>query len=388
MDSLGIYISVPFCRSKCTYCNFASGVFPSELHQPYVERLCSEIAGIRPRATEWGVILPAAVDSVYWGGGTPAVLGGPLLGRIWHAIRSQFEISTEAEVTMECAPGLLDDSSLDVMLEGGLNRVSFGVQSFVDQETRASGRLHGRETALAELERVRTAGIGNISIDLIAGLPYQNRRNWLESLDILAETGAGHASIYALEVDEDSRLGREMLAGGERYHAGDVPDDDRIAELYEAAIDRLGRHGLRQYEISNFARPGCESRHNRKYWLRQPYLGFGLDAHSMLRRAPGSVLRFRTGDQLQIYLSGKTPLTVDELTREEEFSEAWFLGLRLRDGVRWDALNHEFGRERVEPLRPLVGELVEDGLLEEKDGRIRLTPRGVLLSNEVFVRFV
>lgn len=394
MDSLGIYISVPFCRSKCTYCNFASGVFPPELHEPYVKRLCGEITRIRGTIAKLGAFLPETVDSVYWGGGTPSVLGGRLLREVWAALRGEFKVADGAEITMECAPGLLEESALGAMLKGGLNRVSFGVQSFVDRETAASGRLHTRKTALDEVERIRGEGISNISIDLIAGLPCQTADSWLESLDVLMGTGASHASIYMLEIDEESRLGREAIAGGGRYHAQEIPSDDQIAEFYETAVARLEGSGLRRYEISNFARQGSESRHNSKYWRRQPYLGFGMDAHSMLRTPDGAALRLRTEDRLQPYLAGAAgdpaanEHSVDALSGEQEFSETWFLGLRMRKGVDWGELGEKFGSERVESSRPLIEELRADGLVEEEGGRVRLTARGVLLSNEVFVRFV
>ena len=191
---------------------------------------------------------------------------------------------------------------LDALAECGVTRVSFGVQSFVDSEAKAIGRLHNRTTALDDIRRVQAAGIADVSVDLIAGLPGQTPNSWYESLHVLADSGVDHASIYMLEVDDESRLGREMLLNGGRYRAKEVPVDDLIAEFYTEAIGSLAGHGLAQYEISNFARNGCESRHNLKYWRRQPYLGFGLDAHSMLRTNAGAALRFGTTDDLDTYL--------------------------------------------------------------------------------------
>jgi oxygen-independent coproporphyrinogen-3 oxidase len=267
------------------------------------------------------------------------------------------------------------------MLDLGVNRISFGVQSLVDQEAAATGRFHTRETVLRDLERVRSAGVHQLSIDLIAGMPHQTAASWQESLETLLATGVPHASVYMLEVDDDSRLGRELLAGGFRYHAQTVPSEELTADLYQAAVTFLGAHGLPQYEISNF---GAPSRHNLKYWQRQPYLGFGLDAHSMLRTP---VRRFSNTAVLAEYLDGQGK-EMRSLTSAEELEEAWFLGLRLNQGVSWQALIEEFGRDPVDSFLPVVRELGELELLLDQNGRVRLTPRGVLFSNEVFARFL
>jgi oxygen-independent coproporphyrinogen III oxidase len=387
MNSLGIYISVPFCRAKCTYCNFASGVSSVSAHEQYVARLCSEIRSLRLRLGE--ALIPEQVDSIYLGGGTPSVLSPALMGELVHTLRQEFAVTPEAEITLECAPGQLDDRALAAMLALGVNRISFGVQSLVDREAAATGRFHTRAVVLQDLERVRAAGLRNLSIDLIAGMPHQTAASWQESLEVLVATGVQHASIYMLEIDEDSRLGRELLAGGARYHAGTVPSEELTADLYESAIAFLGRNGLHQYEISNFARSECQSRHNLKYWRREPYLGFGLDAHSMLRTPQGSALRFSNTAVLAEYLRGAE--AAEELRRlnpAEELEEAWFLGLRLREGVAWRALTAEFGRDQVEIFLSVVRELCNLDLLTEEAGVLRLTPRGVLFSNEVFARFL
>ena len=338
---------------------------------------------------------PSGVDSVYLGGGTPSVLSPALVKELGHTLRQEFAISPRAEITLECAPGQLDDPDLDAMLGLGVNRISFGVQSLVDREAAATGRFHTRAVVLRDLDRVRAAGLRNLSMDLIAGMPHQTTASWQESLEVLAATGVEHASVYMLEIDEDSRLGRELLAGGSRYHAQTVPSEELTADLYESAIAFLEGHGLRQYEISNFARSAGgsrdnagESRHNLKYWRRQPYLGFGLDAHSMVRTRNGSALRFSTTDVLAEYLHGDPKQDVRQLSLSEEMEEAWFLGLRLRAGVAWQALVTEFGRDRVEIFRPVVRELCQLELLTDEDGLVRLTPHGVLFSNEVFARFL
>ena len=311
-DSLGVYISVPFCKAKCTYCNFASGVFAAERMDAYVEWVCAEMRGVRGRVeamhnptsdkklSDMGhpnvVELPGVVDTVYFGGGTPSLLSAEQMRRLFAALRGEFAVSAEAEVTLECAPGQLGDETLEEMLRQGMNRVSFGVQSFVDAEAKAVGRLHTREMCETEIARLRAAGVGNINVDLIAGLPGQTEASWRESVEVALGTGVPHVSVYMLEVDEDSRLGREMLEAGSRYGADAVASEDEIAEWYGAACEWLEAEGVKQYEISNFAREGWESRHNRKYWRRDPYVGFGLDAHSMLRSGAGGVRWANTDD--------------------------------------------------------------------------------------------
>jgi oxygen-independent coproporphyrinogen-3 oxidase len=386
MNSLGIYISVPFCRAKCTYCNFASGVSSVKAHEQYVAQVGGDIRNLRQRLGD--AAIPELVDSIYLGGGTPSVLAPALVGELARTLRQGFAVSPDAEITLECAPGQLDDPSLEAMLALGVNRISFGVQSLVDHEAAATGRFHTREVVLRDLDRVRSAGLRKLSIDLIAGMPHQTAASWQESLEVLAATGVEHASIYMLEIDEDSRLGRELLAGGSRYAAQTVPSEEVTADLYENAISALEANGLRQYEISNFARVGSESRHNLKYWRREPYLGFGLDAHSMVRTRSGSALRFCTTAVLGEYLRGEQVQDLRELRASEELEEAWFLGLRVRAGVAWQDLAAEFGCDRVDTFRPVVRELCQLELLTDEQGVVRLTQRGLLFSNDVFARFL
>jgi oxygen-independent coproporphyrinogen III oxidase len=388
MDLLGIYLSVPFCRAKCTYCNFASGVFPASYFERYVARVEDDVRGARALVAGWGAALPERVDSIYLGGGTPSLLPAALLERLFAAIRGAFAVEPDAEITVECAPGQLEDEALGAMSACGVNRVSFGVQSFVDEEARRAGRLHTRAVALRDVERVRGAGIGRVNLDLIAGLAGQTRPSWRESLEVLCGAEPEHASIYMLEVDNDSRLGREIGAGGAKYSAALVPEDDEVAEMYIEAVEFLEARGLAQYEISNFARNGGESRHNLKYWRREPYLGLGLDAHSMLRDADGRALRFATTDELEPFLEAPGWGDPERLTREAELEEAWFLGLRLNAGVELSALHEEFGMEAVGRFDSVIAELVSEGLMECSNGRARLTLRGRLLSNEAFERFL
>ena len=406
---LGIYISVPFCRTKCSYCNFASDVFSRAVFERYVDRVCADIGNAPQVAAEMGGQIERAVDSIYLGGGTPTVLEARQLERIFPAVRSQFEVEPDAEVTVECAPGTLTPAVIDSLLRCGVNRVSLGVQSFVDQEAAAVGRLHTRAVVLEDVVRLRAAGITNINIDLIAGLPHQTAASWEFSLAETIATGTSHVSVYMLEVDEDSRLGRELLAGGTRYHAHFVPDEKAVTDFYLEACARLASASIAQYEISNFAREGFESRHNLKYWTRQPYFGFGVDAHSMLTVVPEGhdlsgaggenkiergggrcdieAVRFASAGSLEKYTGGAA-LQRTSVSRREAMEECFFLGLRLTRGIRLQELAEKFGEDAVQNARSSITQLVEDGLMEHRGHRVCLTSRGQLLSNEVFERFV
>ena len=388
--SLGIYISVPFCRTKCSYCNFASDVFSKALFTSYVERVCADIEGSRQTAEEMGAAeLQGTVDSIYLGGGTPTVLDPDQLKRIFDSVRAEFTVIPEAEITVECAPGTLNSQVLEILLRCGVNRVSLGVQSFIDRESAAVGRQHKRATILDDIARLRSSGISNINIDLIAGLPHQTAESWMQSLDETVSAGAPHASVYMLEVDEDSRLGRELIAGGTRYHAHFVPNEDAVAEFYETACDLFESAGIRQYEISNFARDGSESRHNLKYWLGDAYLGFGVDAHSMLPSvAPGiDAIRFSTSDSLDKYVAGAS-LERTIVTPANALEEQFFLGLRLNCGVDLRNVAEDFGCYAVARVHPIVKQLESDGLVDSSENVVRLSRRGRLLSNEVFQRFI
>jgi oxygen-independent coproporphyrinogen-3 oxidase len=386
---LGVYISVPFCRTKCSYCNFASDVFSRAVFERYVDRVCADIESAPRVAAEMDGQMERSVDSIYLGGGTPTVLEAAQLERVFRAVRAQFDVQADAEVTVECAPGTLTGAVLESLLRCGVNRVSFGVQSFVDQEAAAVGRLHKRTTVLEDIARLRAAGIANINIDLIAGLPYQTAESWEFSLAEAIATEAGHVSVYMLEVDEDSRLGRELLAGGTRYHAHFVPDEEAMADFYLVACERLASVGIGQYEISNFARAGFQSQHNLKYWTRQPYFGFGVDAHSMLASATPDIeaMRFAPADTLERYMGG-AGLQRTEVSRHAALEESFFLGVRLNRGVSLRELAAKFGEESVKDARAVIAEFVEGGLMEQRGDFVCLTSRGRLLSNEVFERFI
>ena len=393
-NTLGLYISIPFCRSKCTYCNFASGVYPASDHARYIERVIADMARAADSAEAMGIVLPRTVDTVYLGGGTPSLLAPELFVALFAAMREQFELQPDAEITIECAPGQIADETIGAFQAVGVNRVSMGVQSFIDREAHLSGRLHTRAVVERDVERLRAAGISNLNLDLIAGLAEQTFPSWDESLTALLDLAVPHASIYMLEVDEDSRLGREMLGGGARYHAGLVPTDDAIALMYTHAVERLGEArrgaaGQEQYEISNFCRPGFASRHNLRYWQRRPYLGLGLDASSMAFASHAEdALRWTTTDNLKAYLAGPQPAETAWLSLERQHEEAWFLGLRLNGGVDAKALKREFGEAAVRRAMDVAQLLAGDGLIEIDSETVRLSARGRMVSNDVFQEFL
>lgn len=384
-----MYLSVPFCRAKCSFCNFASGVSSAERIAAYVTRLCGEIEAAGARAAEMGAELPSVVDTVYFGGGTPSLLECSQMERIFAALRARFAVTEDAEITLEAAPGQIADEVLETAMRLGVNRVSLGVQSFVDRESAAVGRTHTGESCVREMARLRAAGVREVGADLIAGLPYQTRESWRVSLEAACASDLTHLSVYLLEIDEGSRLGREVLGGGARLHAPAVASEELAAELYAEACDVLDERGFAQYEISNWARRegadlrGHQSRHNRKYWERAPYVGFGLDAHSMLRRADGSAVRFANADELADYEAGKAG-EVTEVGEREAFEESVFLGLRLNEGVPERALRERFAPEWVSDCAERVRELAGEGLMRVEDERWRLTLRGRLVSSEVF----
>jgi len=361
----GVYLSWPFCGQKCTYCNFASGVIPREWEPRYVNALRDELAKF-----EW----PWAPETVYLGGGSPSRMDEGALEQVLNAVPGR----PWREATLEAAPGEITAEKARVWRRLGITRASLGTQSFVEAELRRTGRRHTPEMVEQDVDTLRQAGIEDINLDLICGLPGQTRESWKQSLDWIERLDAHHVSVYMLEVDEDSRLGLEILNNGTRYGAGDVPCDDLQVELYERAVERLHERGIERYEISNFARPGTESRHNLKYWLLEPYAGFGADAHS----CSGGV-RWQNVERAEQYVqaieSGGSARAGE--TAADPASERFFVGLRLSAGV-------ELGQADEERFGELFRQLGEDGLIERVGRRVKLTPRGVLVSNEIFQEFL
>jgi oxygen-independent coproporphyrinogen-3 oxidase len=362
----GVYISYPFCAQKCTYCNFASGVFPRELEPRYVGSLVSEILQHQWR---W------RPETVYLGGGTPSGMASEVLERILSAIPGRGEWS---EATLEVAPGVITLERAAGWIRTGINRASLGVQSFVPRELARTGRKHTAQIVESEIALLRSAGLANINVDLIAGLPGQTRASWSESLSWIERLQPPHVSVYMLEIDEDSRLGSEVLLNGKRYGAPDVPNDELTAEFYETAVERLGQMGIQRYEISNFARPGYESLHNLKYWQLEPYVGFGADAHSFDGLVRGQNIE-SPSDYVERIESGQSARidTMPANSAEERF----FVGLRLTHGIQ------PLAEEWLKFEQP-IQRFISEGLLAREGSRLRLTDRGVLFSNEVFAEFI
>jgi len=388
--TLGVYIQVPFCASKCSFCNFSSRVERASAFDAYVRALEIEIEQA-PRLSEKGIAaetLALAVDTIYIGGGTPSLLGGERLARIVQALRRRFDVQAQLECTLEVTPGSADRELLKKLLELGVNRLSIGAQTFSDQELSSVGRLHSAEETGDLVRRAREAGFANLSLDLIAGLPHQTEESWSRTLESAAELKPEHVSLYLFEIDEKSRLGREVLHDGARYHAAAVPDEEFMAKAYESGRQFLAREGYGHYEISNFALAGFESRHNLKYWNLEPYRGFGAGAHSF-----DGMHRWANEPDLTAYMeqtaSGMTRATEwRALSLQEQIEEFFFLGLRRRQGVSLAAAERRWGRQRIEYWRAVIARLERQGWLECEGERVRLADRALLVSNEVFQEFL
>jgi oxygen-independent coproporphyrinogen-3 oxidase len=386
----GIYIQVPFCRTKCTYCNFHTGVFPTGMYSPYEKAVICEItqhvafhdvAGVAQNII--GRAEACSVDTVYIGGGTPSLLEPAALARIMDVVRRSFTCTLQ-EVTLEADPETITAEKAAAWRDAGINRISMGTQSFDDRELSAAGRLHRRADIYSASESLRAVGLPNFSFDLIAGLPHQTEQSWRKSIQELIALAPEHASIYMLEIDEGSRLGREVIAGGERYSAGRIPSDDAIADFYEHACRDLASAGYEHYEISNWAKPGKRSQHNLKYWQRAPYFGIGAGAHSF-----DGTMRWANEHDPAAYTSavsaGRLPIEQREtLSAQQTLDEELFLGLRLLEGIDVRALEARYNIS----LRERVQSLADRGLVEWHGERLCLAPGRLTVSNEVFVELL
>lgn len=357
----GVYISYPFCQQKCSFCNFASDVDSRGARDRYGVALLVEV-----RSHKW----LWSPETVYFGGGTPSLMPQSLFTQV------MAEIPREklSEITLECAPGTLTEEAVQAWARSGVNRISLGVQSFVAEELRLTGRRHTAGTVQHDIQLLGNQGLSNVNLDLIAGLPEQTSASWDVSLDWIERLQPPHVSVYIFEQDEDSRLGKELLLGGARYGASRMPSEELMADLYEQAVARLAQLGLQRYEISNFARAGFESRHNLKYWQLAPYIGFGLDAHSF-----DGARRWSNPDSLAKYLN--SPLDQAESTATDPSEERFFVGLRLMRGI--EPTEAEWTR-----FAQSIETWIEAGMLERDGVRLRLSAAGVLLSNEIFQEFV
>jgi oxygen-independent coproporphyrinogen III oxidase len=389
--NLGVYIQVPFCQTKCTYCNFHTGVVSREKYAPYADAVRREIAELAVSG-ELSGLRDATVDTVYFGGGTPSLLEPAAVAGILDALRSNFGLAAREaksaglapEVTLEADPETITPEKARAWLAAGFNRISLGVQSFDDRELQAAGRMHRRADIFAAARILREAGFRNISMDLIAGLAHQSRETWEESVARLLEIRPEHISIYLLEVDEGSRLGKESLAGGSRYSAEAIPSDDAMAESYESACLRLAAAGYEHYEISNWGLPGFRSRHNLKYWRREPYIGVGAGAHSF-----DGARRWSNVHDSALYTQrveqGISPREqIEPVTAQQALDEELFLGLRQLEGIDLARVEKKYGVS----LQTRIAGLREQGLLEMDGAILRLAPARLTVSNEVFVELL
>ncbi|MCM3872531.1 MAG: radical SAM family heme chaperone HemW [Pyrinomonadaceae bacterium] len=380
MSSAGIYIHIPFCRSRCSYCDFATGIYEGTLATSYVDALVKEIVAWRD------VESPAAIDTIYFGGGTPSLLSASQIQIILAAIHTRFVVKAEAdlEVTMEMNPGTVTPALLEEFRRVGVNRASFGAQTFDDRELARLGRSHTAQETRETFTHLRAAGFDNVSFDLIAGLPGQTLDGWKRNLDEALGLRPEHLSFYLLEVHEGTPLAEHIRKGMQPQ-----PDDDLAAQMYELMLDRAGAAGYEHYEISNLCLPGFESRHNTKYWTGAPYYGFGCSAHSY----DGSLRRWSNERDVARYTAlvqrDSSPIVERiELSDHQAGAEALFLGLRMMQGVDLKRHHSQFGDDPRESHQADLARFQEAGLIEFDGDLIKLTRSGTLLSNEVFSAFV
>lgn len=378
MTPAGIYIHIPFCRSRCSYCDFATGIYESSQAERYVKALVKEILTWRE------IERPAEVDTIYFGGGTPSLLSAGQLAAILDAIHARFEVMVKVEITMEMNPGTVTPAILREFCRLGINRGSFGAQTFDDRELARLGRSHTVRDTRQTFGYLRDAGFDNVSFDLIAGLPGQTSEGWNRNLDEALALRPEHLSFYLLEVHEGTPLADHIRRGMQPE-----PDDDLAAGMYQTMLERACASGYEHYEISNLCLPGFESCHNTKYWSGAPYFGFGCSAHSY----DGGSRRWSNERDLKRYaelIEQESPALVEvvELTRDEARAEAVFLGMRMMRGISVRTYQKLFGANLRETHERDLKRFREAGLIEFDGDLIKLTRSGALLSNEVFTAFV
>jgi len=374
MTHAGIYIHIPFCKSRCSYCDFATGLYQTELAERYVQAVIVDLQ--TARADE----LSRIVDTIYFGGGTPSMLSSDQIERILAVVHRRFQIDSKAEVTIEINPGSVTKTKLKEFRKLGINRASFGAQTFHDDELARLGRSHSAGDTLRTFEYLRAADFDNISFDLIAGLPGQAMIQWQENVDRSLGLRPEHLSFYLLEVHANTPLAQHIERGIQPK-----PDEDLAAEMYKWMLERACDAGYEHYEISNLCLPGFESRHNTKYWQGNAYYGFGCSAHSF----DGRTLRWSNERDVAAYVNAienrQTPIVEQtQLSDNERRAEAVFLGMRLMKGVDTREYEQSFGVDlRVEHNEDL-SRFYEAGLIEFDGDVLRLTRAGALMSNEVF----
>ena len=390
--NLGAYIQVPFCQTKCTYCNFHTGVVARDRYQPYAAAVCREISTLA-RSQDLLALRDATIDTAYFGGGTPSLLEPAALANILDSLRTHFALAAhpapasaiEPEITLEADPETITPEKAHAWRGAGFNRISLGAQSFDDRELQAAGRMHRRADIFAAAQVLRDAGFRNISMDLIAGLAHQVRESWDESVARLLGIRPEHISIYLLEIDEGSHLGSESLAGGSRYSAKAIPSDDAMAEFYDAACTRLAAAGYEHYEISNWGLPGLPFAPQSE--ILAPRTVYRLRRRRALLRWRAALVESSTIPQSmsRCIEQGISPREhIEPVTPQAALEEELFLGLRQLDGIDLARIERRYDvnlRERIAPLR-------RDGLVELEGTQLRLAPDRLTVSNEVFVELL
>ena len=376
-NSAGIYLHIPFCAAICNYCNFNRGLHDDGLRRRYVDALIKDIRGAADES--------AAADTIFFGGGTPSLLEPGEVARIVQACRDSFNLAPDSEITLEANPESSTEEALDGFRAAGINRLSFGVQSFRDEELQRLGRLHSSQTARNVVARARAAGFDNLSLDLMMWLPGQSPQDWLASVDALIEMEPDHASLYLLEIYPNAPL-RDVMA---RAGLSPAPDDD-AAEMYLGGLERLESAGYEQYEISNVSRPRSRrSRHNLKYWQEGEWLGFGCGAHATFRGERWRILSSTAQYIDRVAAGADVRLDRRTLGAEERLEEAMFMGLRLTDGVDVSAMSRHHGIDIWSRYGQDLAPYVTAGVLVHEPGRrLALTRRGMLLANDVMTVFI
>ncbi|MBX3244188.1 MAG: radical SAM family heme chaperone HemW [Acidobacteria bacterium] len=381
----GVYLHIPFCKSRCSYCDFATDVWRSgDAVERYVSALCAEVlsheSGVESKSLHAPDSGLQTSDSIYFGGGTPSLLTPPQVEKILNSLSSVFSVANDAEITMEMNPATVTPETLRAYRELGINRASFGVQTFNDRDLKLLARGHDADDARNTFKMLRDAGFDNISLDLIAGLPGQTLEDWSRNLEEAIAMQPEHISLYLLEIHEGTPLANQI-----KSERRPLPDEDLAAEMYEVMLERLAVAGYKQYEISNFSRPGFASRHNTKYWRLEPVYGFGVSAHSFDGRERYANER-DTAKYIQMIGNEKDA----EVFREtpDVASEYIFLGLRLTEGVSLSGFRDMFGKDILSLYADDIGRIINAGLVEVSGDRMRLTKKGMLYSNEVFEVFV
>lgn len=378
MSKAGVYLHIPFCRSRCSYCDFATDVYKNaEIVESYVDALVKEISDFRFQNSDFRL----RIDTIYLGGGTPSLLSGTQLERILIAVYDRYSVADNAEITMEMNPATVSPETLGAYRWLGVNRASFGAQTFDDAELKRLGRKHTANDVRETIAMLRHAGFDNVSFDLIAGLPRQSVGDWRRNLKEALDLNPEHLSLYLLEIHQSTPLA-EQIRGGRQP----LPDEDAAAEMYEILLEETSRQNYEQYEISNFARHGFESKHNSKYWTLDAVYGFGCSAHSF----DGANVRYANERDTARYVALIECESSPVVSREEieVASEFVFLGLRLTKGINLADYKKRFGADLVEANRDDLQRLKDFGLVEYDDCHLKLTGKGFLFSNEVFAVFI